>query len=82
MASPLVCATLRQLKVDHEPWTESYILHASFPFAWFCSVLCADLLMLMSVVLHNQTLMDKIMEVLVPEETLPSKIKGVFHGMV
>jgi hypothetical protein len=35
--------------------------------------------MLMSAVLYMQILMDKIM---VPEETLPSKIKGVFHGMV
>ncbi len=58
------------------------MLHASFPFAWFCSVLCADLLMLMSAVLYKQILMDKIMGVLVPEETLPSKIKGVFNGMV
>lgn len=38
--------------------------------------------MLMIAVLYNQILMDKIMGVLVPEETLPSKIKGVFHGMV
>jgi hypothetical protein len=30
----------------------------------------------MIAVLYNQTLMDKIMGVLVPEETLPSKIKG------
>jgi hypothetical protein len=32
--------------------------------------------MLMSAVLYKQILMDKIMGVLVPEETLPSKIKG------
>jgi hypothetical protein len=38
--------------------------------------------MLMSAVLYKQILMDKIMGVLVPEETLQSKIKGVFHGMV
>jgi hypothetical protein len=38
--------------------------------------------MLMSAVLFKQILMDKVMGVLVPEETLPSEIKGVFHGMV
>lgn len=37
--------------------------------------------MLISSVVCKQILMDKIMEVLVPAETTPSKIKGVFYGL-
>lgn len=36
--------------------------------------------MLISSVVCKQILMDKIMELLVPAETMPSKVKGVFYG--